>query len=198
MPSLFEEFGETWRKHHPAWKMCLWTEAELPTLVNQRLFDAASSICPGFEGQFQSDLARYEILHRYGGVYIDVDFECRRAIDPLLEGVSSFCAWEIQDSVANNAIMGAVPQHPLLFDLVAGLPDRITRRAGSRPAQLTGPHYLTSVLRRHPEIPIFDQKLFFPYGCKELDRAHEAFPEAYAVHHWNNQRRLRRRPLCTL
>ena len=32
------------------------------------------------------DAARYFIMHHFGGVYVDLDFECLRAIDPLLEG----------------------------------------------------------------------------------------------------------------
>jgi len=197
MPTLFETFGEGWQRLHPDWKMCLWTEAELPPLVNQRLYDAASDICPGFEGQFRSDLARFEILHRYGGVYIDTDFECLKPIDALLEDVDAFCAWEIQDEVANNAIMGCVPGHPLLFDLVAGLPDRVSRLAGSRPAKMTGPHYLTSVLRRHPDVKVFPEEWFYPVRCHQLDRLghYDQYPDASCLHWWGNQHRLRKRPL---
>ena len=195
MPDLFVKFGEGWQALHPDWKMCLWTEEVIPPLVNQRLYDAASSICPGFEGQFRSDLVRYEILNAFGGVYIDVDFECLKPIDELLEGVEAFCAWEIPGEVANNAIMGCTPFHRLAFDLIAGLPARVSKYAGKRPAQMTGPHYLTSVLRQHPEATIFAQELFYPYGCHQLDRAGEEFPQAYGIHHWNNQRRLRRKPL---
>jgi mannosyltransferase OCH1-like enzyme len=45
----------------------------------QAAFDRASNF-----GE-KSDIWRYEILFRLGGVYVDTDFECVRPFDSLLE-----------------------------------------------------------------------------------------------------------------
>src|SRR3954452_9252859 len=73
MPPEYEAFGETWAQHHPGWEMRLWRSSDLPPLRNQDLFDRATSFAQ------QSDIARYELLLRHGGVYVDTDFECLRS-----------------------------------------------------------------------------------------------------------------------
>ena len=50
---------------------------------NQRLFDLAFRTS-------RSRLARYEVVHRFGGVYLDADVEYARPLDPLLRGVRDF------------------------------------------------------------------------------------------------------------
>jgi mannosyltransferase OCH1-like enzyme len=196
MPEAFVAFGETWRTHHPHWQMLLWDESNLPRLANQELFDQAGEIAPGFEGQLRSDIARLEMLYEHGGVYLDTDFECLRPIDPLLEGVRCFAAWEIQNKVVNNAVLGCEPEHPFIGHLIEELPRSISESPGRRPSKMSGPHFVTAMWRQHGRgVTVFPEKWFYPYGCKELHRAGEDFPDAYAVHHWANQRRLRRKPL---
>jgi mannosyltransferase OCH1-like enzyme len=34
---------------------------------------------------FKSDILRYEVLHKLGGVYVDFDFLCLKNIEPLLQ-----------------------------------------------------------------------------------------------------------------
>lgn len=189
-------FAEGWRRLHPQWEYTLWHETNLPKLRNQDLYDRAGDYCPGFEGQLRSDVARLEILYEHGGVYIDTDFEAVRPIDGLLEGISAFAAWEIQDEVVNNAILGCEPHNPFIARLIENLPASVTSGRSIRPSKVSGPHYLTAQLRGHEsELTVFPEAWFYPYRCNELHRAHERFPAAYAVHHWANQRRLRSKPL---
>lgn len=198
MPDIFVGFGEGWQRFHPEWEMCLWGELEIASLdlVNQKLYDEAEEITPKFAGQLRSDIVRYELLWRYGGVYIDTDYECLASIEPLLDGVECFAAWERQDETANNAILGAVPGHPFMKQLIDNLEESVRSRPGKRPSQVSGPRYLTRQLQQTDEdVTVFPEQWFYPYRCDELHRCNEEFSEAYAVHHWANQRRLRRKPL---
>lgn len=186
LPAEFAAFGETWAALHPGWEMRLWTDANLPPLANQALFDSAPSFAA------KADILRYELLLQFGGVYVDTDFECLKNIEPLLAGVECFVAQQ-KDLEAdfgkfcyvNNALIGAAPGHPLFRDLVESLPQHMASLPPDVPASyLTGPHYLTTVLQSHPEVKIFPAKFFYPYTATERWRRHEEFPEAYAVHHW--------------
>ena len=123
MPEAFAEFADGWKRLHPDWDYRLWGDGDLPPLRNQDLYDRAHEIAPGFEGQLCSDIVRYELLYQFGGVWIDTDFECLKPIDDLMRGVVCLAAWEIQDRVANNAIMGADHGHPLIGRLIRGLPE---------------------------------------------------------------------------
>jgi inositol phosphorylceramide mannosyltransferase catalytic subunit len=179
MPAEFQEFRTTWRRLHPGWEFKLWTDATLPPLENQWAFDLARSAAA------KSNIARYEIVRRFGGVYVDTDFECRRSLETLLRGVECFAAWERKGS-ANNAIFGAVPNHPFLQDLVSSLERRVRRLPHADPeVTQSGPVFFTQVLRRHPQVTVFPARLFYPYQWHERWRRYDEFPDAYAVHHWS-------------
>ncbi|MCW2954847.1 MAG: methyltransferase FkbM family [Conexibacter sp.] len=182
LPEEFEEFGRGWQRHHPAWQLKLWTEDTLPTLRNQELFDAATTAAG------KADIARYELLARFGGVYIDCDFECLRPIDELIEGVDGFAAFEDDEWVAIG-IMGCVPGHPLFDAVVTQLPRSVAARAGQPVNEQTGPRFFTPFAVAHeqddPHFRLFEPALFYPYLYDEPQRRGEHFPDAFAVHHWS-------------
>lgn len=187
MPDHLAAYVATWREHHPTWDHRLWTEHDLDWLENQQLFNDAPRHTRSV-GQFRSDVARYEILHTFGGVYVDCDFECRQPLDGILDEVDRFAAWETDGVWVNNAIIGAAPGDQMMGDLIAALPASVSRNAGNRPNVMTGPQFLTPIARTH-DVTLFPSAWFYPYRWDELDRAGEEFPQAFAVHHWDNARK---------
>jgi mannosyltransferase OCH1-like enzyme len=115
----------------------------------------------------------FELLYRFGGVYIDTDFECLRSIGPLLEGVEIFCSYSHSDRL-NNAIMGSVPRHPLIEKGLRDLHPRTTY--GTVDKAGTGPFFVTELFVGQPEVKLFDWPLFYP-------RTPEAEKTAYGIHH---------------
>lgn len=187
MPQDYVAFGRGWERLHPGWEMRLWSEQNLPPLRNRWAFRHAATLSG------RSNVLRYEILHRCGGVYVDTDFECRRSLEPLLRDAEAFVGLYQQQRteqgifpLANNAILGAAPGHPFIADLVAEVEAqmRVLGAETSVSALLSGPLFLSSVLQRHPEVRRFPPKYFFPYGPHERWRRQEPFPHAYGVHHW--------------
>jgi mannosyltransferase OCH1-like enzyme len=190
MPREFREYGEAWKRLMPEWEHRLWTEADLPPLRNQDLFDRAAEIAPNNVGQLRADVARYEILFAHGGVYMDCDYEPRKPLDPLL-GDAPFAAWEEEGRWIANGTIGSPPGHPFLEALIEGLPRNVRLKAGLRPNAMSGPQYFTPIAIAHA-IMVYPKAWFHPYLYNELHRRHERFPDAYAVHHWHNKRRKRR------
>ena len=78
--------------------------------------------------------------------------------------------------------MGARPADPL-FTRAAG---ETVHTAGLGPSSIeaTGPGYLRLLAAGFDHLTVLDAGLFYPYRWDEPDRRAEAFPEAYAVHHW--------------
>lgn len=194
MPGHLRDYVAGWRELHPEWMWCLWGDDDFGWLVNQDLFDAAPDIVgPEEVGQLRSDIARLEILHREGGVYVDCDMEAVKPLDPLL-GVSCFAGFEDCDRKwVNNAIFGAEPGHPFLAALIEALPAsvRAAQRAGiRRPNRFSGPQFVTPIWanRFRGQVTVHDSTLFYPYSWSELDRGGEQFPSAYSVHHWAHRR----------
>src|SRR3954452_17313832 len=181
MPAEYEQFGETWAYHHPEWEMRLWRAEDLPPLRNQHLFDAADSFTQ------KSDIARYEILLRFGGVYVDTDFECLHPFDALLGGVEAFIGTE-DGAHLSIGLMGAVPGHALFEAIVDALPASLAARPNAPTNHTTGPHLVTRIVAAdsglQERVRVFEPELFYPYLYNETYRRDEAFPDAYAVHHW--------------
>lgn len=189
IPPESERFWERWGQLHPDWLLQTWTEANLPTLWNQQLYDDAAHLTAGNIWQLRSDIVRYELLEAYGGVYVDCDLEPLRNIEPLCT-TSCFAAWETQGVWVNNALLGATAEHPFIGALVTELAASVDANRHRRPNHASGPRYVTRMhVARRGELHVHDQALVYPYRWDELERRDEDFPDAYTVHHWANARR---------
>ncbi len=103
----------TWIKNHPDWEYKLWTEKEIDalSLKNREMYDYAVNY-----GE-KSDIARYEILYRFGGVYVDTDFESYKPLDTLHQAYDFYIGIQPLDTghvQLGIGIIGSRPGHPLL------------------------------------------------------------------------------------
>jgi hypothetical protein len=175
MPDAAVGFGKSWARHHPEWEHRLWRDGDLLALgVPAEIIAHATNAIE------LADVARFHIIARHGGVYIDTDFECLRPLDPLLKGVEAFAAFQRPGEVATG-LLGATPSHPA-FRRAAELVSTTIGRAPLPSA--TGPPFFTHVLWEFPEVTVFPPELFYPYLWSEPERRGERFDQAYAVHHW--------------
>ena len=188
LPDHLAGYIESWKRHHPGWEFRWWNESTIGSLWNQDLWDHAHDISPTAPEQFRADVVRYEILYRQGGVWVDVDFECLRSIEELCR-VDAFLAWEVPNRWLNQAIFGAVPEHPLLAALIAALPESVERHRRHANTKKSGPQFVTPHALRHG-VTTYPKEHFYPYLWNELHRGGETFPDAYAIHHWNHRRTM--------
>src|SRR6185503_9275839 len=84
VPPQWRDYARTWQDLHPAWQYHLWTDEANRAFVAEHY----PRLLPAFDAYpyaiQRADAVRYCLLHRYGGVYIDLDIECLRPIDPLI------------------------------------------------------------------------------------------------------------------
>jgi len=166
MPEEFIAWGESWKRHHHGWQMKTWTEDNIPPLKNASFMDRCSCLAQ------QSDLVRYEILEREGGVYVDTDLECYRSIEKLVEDLDFFVAYKNEPRIS-NAMIGGVPGHPVFRDLVSQWKENFWAKDQSA----MGPDYLSRILIKHPETKIFGERTFQAYLMKE----YLIFPQKPAI-----------------
>lgn len=177
MPEEFKYYEETWAKLHPDWEIKLWTDENMIPLKNQKEYDNAKTPA------LKSDIARLEVLYKYGGIYIDCDFECLKNLEPLLDNVKAFAAWQDKCTI-NSAIMGCTPGHPVFKKLVYCATANINKHRNEIITCQAGPVYITRFLKLAKGVKIFPKEIFYPYYFNEKHRKNDVFPEAYAVHHW--------------
>lgn len=65
---------------------------------------------------FVSDYVRLSVLNEYGGIYLDTDVEIKKSFDELL-GDKMFLGL-IYDCSIGTAVIGAIPHHPIVQDLL--------------------------------------------------------------------------------
>jgi len=178
MPEEYVAFGETWRRHHPGWEFRTWTDSELPQLTHPGAFERARNFGEA------SDVLRYDLLHQFGGVYVDTDVECLQSLEPLIEGASAFAAFA-RPNVIGSAVVGAVPRHPAISEAL----EAVCAGAGSgQQVQATGPVALTRVLKDADDVELFGPETFYPLDYWQIpfsDLEDAQRGEAYAIHHWH-------------
>jgi hypothetical protein len=197
LPDEFVRFGATWLRLNPDWQLRTWTEENLPELVNRVEYDAAPKVA------FKADILRYELLWRYGGVYIDTDFDALKPLGDLFDDINAFFADE-GPNTPSIGILGCIPGDPFYRHLIEVLPRSYREHPGD--VHKTGPPFFAREIDRffgadryirnlgrvweHISRDLanrmygFESRFFFPYGYGEQHRRHELFPDAFAVHHW--------------
>lgn len=194
-PEKYIYFQNTWRLHHPDWKYILWTEKEIEEfgLVNKEAYDESTNY-----GQ-KSDIARYEILYRMGGLYVDTDFECLKNFEILHHCFDFYAGTEYGTSFyAFNGLIASVPGNKILKKCIDTINIHVKHSASLswNILHTTGPLFFSDCIRKlinDPEIGrcvIFPVNYFYPWPYFEADKGYEENkvwirPETFAMHHWH-------------
>ena len=183
-----QELMDTWKI--PEYEYVLWDEEKLRSLqmVNKDKYDYFYD-----KGLYygSADIARVEILHRYGGVYIDAD--TKRLKDLPNEWFNyNFFAVKVSSNEKDvkyriaNSIMACEQESSLMKDYK----DAITYATKIEPCWSTiGGTALTKVVTENyandPSVLILEPWTFFPVNMKK--RKHEKYEDAYAIHFWGSK-----------
>ncbi|WP_106874217.1 glycosyltransferase [Candidatus Phycorickettsia trachydisci] len=119
IPTLYQNYINECKKLHPDWEFKIWRDEEINALdLDYRdLYEKARS----YAGK--ADIARYEILYKFGGVYRDMDVKCLRSINdlnhlyefyvPIDMPITKWVKW-VGRIPLNNGIIGSKPKHTIL------------------------------------------------------------------------------------
>ena len=174
---------------NPDWKYKLWTEENLPRLFNQDKFDYILRYGKTNDNYAKlADIARYEILYQYGGIYIDADSECLRSLDPLINNEIFSVYQDEEAKLISNAIIGCTSSNPVIKEII----DHIASLDNSLLSQtlawkIIGPALWTKILSNHPEVKIYDSIYFLPtrnpYDFFRMFKRRN-MKNSYTDHHW--------------
>lgn len=195
LPEKYAYFVTSWKKKHPDWQYILWDEKKIQALENfscKRLYEKSKSYGA------KSDIARYEILKQFGGIYVDTDFECIKPFDDLIKN-STFLIGINNDPHISfiNALIGCTPNHRIMHEAVNSISSIKSLSTELMDIiNTTGPGLTTRLILEHiQDYPLSDAFLpahyFYPYPNFEKNEnlskkeAHSYIQEkTFAIHYW--------------
>lgn len=104
---------QSWRRQCPNFEIIEWNEDNFDCHSN-----AYYEWCyQNKKWAFLSDLARLEIIEKFGGIYLDTDVELVRSLDSLLK-YPAFLCFETQEYIATGLGFGACKNHPIIRKMI--------------------------------------------------------------------------------
>lgn len=133
MPKSFvDHYQKQWTDAHPDFVFKMWCEDNLSAedFINKEII-LDKSLNPGL----RADALRLELLYKYGGIYIDIDMALVKPIHSFLQSFKTDFFISTSNTPGafevNNAIIGCIPQHPLIKHLIAKLRDSFKSKVDS-------------------------------------------------------------------
>ncbi len=180
---------DSWAKLHPDWEHVVWTDDNLPPMVNRDKMDSIEELAG------KADVLRYEVLHQFGGVYCDADSLCVRPMDGWLLERDSFAVFEneqVRPGLVANGYIGAVKGCSLMGSLVSGISKKEVSRSatGLMAWQSVGPLYFTRTIAElsYP-IHLFPSWMFIPEHYSGVKYSGPGLP--YCHQYWGSTQELR-------
>jgi len=109
---IWEECRESWIKNFPEFTFMFWSDEDLDNLIKES-YPSYYQMYKNFPTQIiRVDFARLCILHRYGGIYCDMDFYCyKNFYDYLDEDLYVVESWEDWGERIQNSLMVSIKEH---------------------------------------------------------------------------------------
>lgn len=206
VPEAMREFQSSWATHHPDWECRLWTNEDNLQLVREHYPQFETAFLRFTPAIVQIDFIRLAYMHRFGGVYVDLDFEALRPLDPLLADGRITVGREnggigipmCGRPFVINALIASPAGHPLWLEIMQAMADRF------RPRRRFEPHafhvirmtieifdeFVEAYALDHDDITIHPFAPFYPappsvrFKDERRDLAREL--NSYAIHHYAN------------
>lgn len=211
LPNPLTKIRETWKKFQPNWEYVLWTDDMNRELI-KRFFPHFLLQFDSYDNRTQREnVAKYFVLHKIGGIFIDLDFECLENIEPLLTAAdcvfglepAEHCEQLGRKKIISNAFMACKPQNTFLKVVCDSLPYYVWKDdAGIKNiSSSTGSFALTEIYDNYEmksEIKILPSHTIYPLTAKEaqmlntedqsdflLEKIENAYALNYFLRHWH-------------
>jgi mannosyltransferase OCH1-like enzyme len=205
LPLRWQRYRKAWKRLHPDWEFRFWTDDDNMRLVEKDY--------PGFLDLYNSyeypilkaDFARILYLHKFGGLYADLDLEPLKPLDHLIEKPCLVMGTEKggmgmivnnQDFII-NACMASPKGHRFWEMLLERLHVTFRRK---RFLESRGNYVMQTIIfeldkmareyqRNHNDIMIHPSEIFYPRSWYQSDsesqRRKALEIQSYTIHHYD-------------
>ena len=165
-PKKFDFLLDEIKRINYDYKVIEWDESNIDfTLINQDVFNKTENLGA------KSDILRFELLYRYGGIYMDYDFLQVKNFDDLL--IHDFFAGSGDSNEVWNSILGSVKNNEICYNFlenVKNIKTPIKKYEINRVMEETGPYLLTKIIKTgnfNSNLKILIGDYFFPFPASE-------------------------------
>ncbi|MBT1179929.1 glycosyltransferase family 32 protein [Bifidobacterium vespertilionis] len=144
LPEKERKCMESWKKFAPDYNIVRWDESNYDVHKNQYMSDAYDRKKWGFV----PDYARFDIIYKYGGIYLDTDVELVKSLDELLSN-DAYMGFEGGKWINGGIGFGAVAGNPLIKGLRDMYDDIKFVKDDGGLDTTPSPHYITAYLVEH-------------------------------------------------
>lgn len=195
IPLHLKEYHNTWKTLNPDYHIKVWDHTSIELLV-ETYNDVIKNTYHSYPLMIQRiDFAKYIILLRYGGIYIDMDVKCLKPLHSLIEknknkqAILSICAYDpvhhflltaiglhFNEDLINNGIIMCSPNSEVMSNIVdecISSKDTMLRLLGKNIYHIfytTGPVMMTKAIRKvnKDNITILNHQYFEACNLNDL------------------------------
>ncbi len=190
------KYEETWINKNPDWFHVVWDTRRSRELV-KNCYPQHQELYDGYRWEIQRcDAVRYFFLHRYGGLYADMDYVCHKPwTDVVVEYPNNLYLVETPNKmsdalhVSNSLMFSSVHNHTfwnrLFIEMERWKEVPVYYSRHLEIMYTTGPGILNKTFnnyRRFDKLSSYPAKLFHPYGITAENLGAGRTTGYYAVH----------------
>ncbi|KAI9345621.1 nucleotide-diphospho-sugar transferase [Obelidium mucronatum] len=175
---IFSNWSQSWKTHNPHYTYVLWNDEDNLNLIQEHYPWFLPTYLAYKQPISRADAARVFYMHKFGGIYADLDVACYKPLDKLLSSHELLLAemwipddptsWEYKHRIP-NAFFGSKPGHSFWM-YYAHMMMQVSKDEGTE--ELAGPVMLWNVLSAYRQsnaryvdtIFIADTGSVFPYS----------------------------------
>lgn len=181
IPAQYEEWWQGWQRQLPSYEFMTWTDRHIPELVSAPVIMQADSMAK------RADIARYEIMHSFGGTYLDCDFMPLNYFDFAAQDAELVICHEseVPEINCSNGFYSIVKGHGMMRVAM-----EMVEQSNNNAAEViaaTGPGFFGRLIRtvKHKRMP---SRAFYPYIFNEaFSQVYTRnLDNTYGIHVWHN------------
>ena len=189
-----DSWSQEYIQNNPDWEYKLWTDVEVKELklLNRELYDKE----PTMRGK--SDILRYELLYKYGGIYIDADslsINPKKSLNKLCESKTFFACREPKNKqfIANGVIFSS-KENKVILEIINYLNNNYSKLKKKYPHKnqiwrVTNQPMFTEISQKN-NIHIYPSVYFYPESFKQnnikipINEIRSKFKNSYMYQYW--------------
>lgn len=152
------------------WTYMFWDEKSISklNLINKDLYENEKDYA------CKADILRYEILYKYGGIYIDADIVLLNSnfFNLFENNNNEFCVgWEPDKKLLSNSIIACNINNNIMKNIIINCrKNYLINRKKYYPYQVTGPYLITNLYIKYKlNITIYPSILFYPIPWNKIN-----------------------------